>query len=1092
MALKREKVIRAAEKYVSRGKLEAAIKEYRKVLAENPNDANTLNRVGDLYARIEKFGEAVRLFSQIAEQYTRDGFFVKAIAIYKKIIKLDPSALAVYERLAELYHKQGLLNEARTQYQVLADYFQKHDNATSAITIYQKMSQMEPENPSFHLKLAELYTSQRLSEKALKEYRQLADILIVNGSVDEASQVYLTAFEAFPEELDFIGEAVSGLRENDHVGSAAKVLARAVELNPEAARFETREVSPEPSEAVEPAESGATPGETSGAADDDVFSAPDTTFDIDTDSLESSGWGASGFVPEDTRAPSFGGGAETSFADAEESPGGSAVESAPSFESDDPNEETFTFDLFDDEIPDSQVTPPADMLESPPTGETGEFELDLDLEESAFGELSFGDEEPEVSPAADSATAEPSLGDVATEPTLPQTEPAEPVEIDWSIDDMGDLDLEVAESDEPVEVSTGDLVGESTEPTFEIDSEELEPFEPGASGVLDDLTPDLSGLEDIRFDDDEATAGHEPVAVVPEADEVEEIELGDLTIDAGRAVSSFEEAAPEAVRFESLEKEAATLVSASVEEVDVDLALEPETLAEPELVAESEELPAPAEAEAAAEPSIETATSETAAPEPPVEATAEDSDIGIDEVDLDSSLPDITLPEPSSAPESATAVAQREGGSPTAVRKEEDLLAEARVFAKYGLAEKAKDRLEDLLQLSPENLEALQLEMRLNLEGGRSAEVIRGASEIRRLAVESGELEPWEQVEAELAKAGFRLDGDRVVHQPAKKLPGDDRIAQLLEDLSLDELASSPESAPAEVAEASVGDDSTVATVGATEAPEPEPEAPVAESPAESESARPPSAGKKLISLVDELGLDELDDELEFDEASDEPVAAAASEPQAPAAASSPLDPLDETGMSWLEDVETDSDGREAAVETIFDEEDDFFDLAAELERELSEDELADDDGIVHPQEQSLEEIIEGFKQGVADNLSPEDYDTHFNLGIAYREMGLLDEAIGEFQLASKDERYLVDCSSLLGLCFLDKGLPELAIRWYRKGLEAPTIAEEATMGLLYEMGNAYATLGDSDAAYKTFVEIYGLNSNYRDVSSRLEELREG
>ena len=118
-------MIRAAEKYVAKGKLEAAIKEYRKVLAENPNDANTLNRVGDLYARIERFDEAVKLFSQIAEQYTRDGFFVKAIAIYKKIIKLDPTSLAVYERLAELYHKQGLLNEARTQYQVLADYYEK-------------------------------------------------------------------------------------------------------------------------------------------------------------------------------------------------------------------------------------------------------------------------------------------------------------------------------------------------------------------------------------------------------------------------------------------------------------------------------------------------------------------------------------------------------------------------------------------------------------------------------------------------------------------------------------------------------------------------------------------------------------------------------------------------------------------------------------------------------------------------------------------------------------------------------------------------------------------------------------------------------
>ncbi|MEM8929820.1 MAG: tetratricopeptide repeat protein, partial [Acidobacteriota bacterium] len=84
MAFKREKVIKAAEKYVSKGKLEAAIKEYRKVLAQSPDDINTLNRVGDLYARAGKPDEAIKLFAQIAERYTRDGFLVKAIAIYKK------------------------------------------------------------------------------------------------------------------------------------------------------------------------------------------------------------------------------------------------------------------------------------------------------------------------------------------------------------------------------------------------------------------------------------------------------------------------------------------------------------------------------------------------------------------------------------------------------------------------------------------------------------------------------------------------------------------------------------------------------------------------------------------------------------------------------------------------------------------------------------------------------------------------------------------------------------------------------------------------------------------------------------------------
>ena len=103
--------------------------------------------------------------------------------------------------------------------------------------------------------------------------------------------------------------------------------------------------------------------------------------------------------------------------------------------------------------------------------------------------------------------------------------------------------------------------------------------------------------------------------------------------------------------------------------------------------------------------------------------------------------------------------------------------------------------------------------------------------------------------------------------------------------------------------------------------------------------------------------------------------------------------------------------------------------------------------------------------------------------------MGLLDEAIGEFQLASKDPERLVDCCSMLGICFLDKNLPELAVKWYRRGLEVPHLEEEKQLGLLYDMGDALAIAGDRDAAYKTFVEIYGVNSNYRDVVPRLQEL---
>jgi len=133
----------------------AASSTRRSLLAESTNDTTTLNRVGDLYARLNRLDKATALFKKTADHFINEGFFVKAIAIYKKIIRLDPAQIEVYERLADLYSRQGLLNESRSQYQVVADYYQKHGNADAAIGVYGKLIELEPDNPSHRLRLAD-------------------------------------------------------------------------------------------------------------------------------------------------------------------------------------------------------------------------------------------------------------------------------------------------------------------------------------------------------------------------------------------------------------------------------------------------------------------------------------------------------------------------------------------------------------------------------------------------------------------------------------------------------------------------------------------------------------------------------------------------------------------------------------------------------------------------------------------------------------------------------------------------------------------------------------------------------------------------
>jgi tetratricopeptide (TPR) repeat protein len=138
----------------------------------------------------------------------------------------------------------------------------------------------------------------------------------------------------------------------------------------------------------------------------------------------------------------------------------------------------------------------------------------------------------------------------------------------------------------------------------------------------------------------------------------------------------------------------------------------------------------------------------------------------------------------------------------------------------------------------------------------------------------------------------------------------------------------------------------------------------------------------------------------------------------------------------------------------------------------------------------SLADIFREFQKGVDKQLGKEDYETRYNLGIAYKEMGLVDEAIAEFQLAAKDETRLLECASMLGMCFVEKGMPKLAVKWFEKGLSAPGRTEEEYNGIRYDLGDALEQSGELDQALRLFEEVYGQDASFRDIPQRVERLR--
>ncbi len=124
-----------------------------------------------------------------------------------------------------------------------------------------------------------------------------------------------------------------------------------------------------------------------------------------------------------------------------------------------------------------------------------------------------------------------------------------------------------------------------------------------------------------------------------------------------------------------------------------------------------------------------------------------------------------------------------------------------------------------------------------------------------------------------------------------------------------------------------------------------------------------------------------------------------------------------------------------------------------------------------------------------------EDPDTHYNLGVAFREMGLMDEAIGELQKVCQSIDHGTQFSQTmqaytwLAQCFVEKGVPEASFKWYEKALKVAS-DEEQRLSLHYDLANAYEVSGNRQSALQHFMEVYGSNIDYRDVAERIKALR--
>lgn len=143
-----------------------------------------------------------------------------------------------------------------------------------------------------------------------------------------------------------------------------------------------------------------------------------------------------------------------------------------------------------------------------------------------------------------------------------------------------------------------------------------------------------------------------------------------------------------------------------------------------------------------------------------------------------------------------------------------------------------------------------------------------------------------------------------------------------------------------------------------------------------------------------------------------------------------------------------------------------------------------------------LSDLLHEFKEDIEEPVAEaDDPETHYNLGVAFREMGLLDEAIGELQKVcrSLDNGHTfsqpIQAYTWLAQCLVDKGAPQAAIRWYERALGVKGINEDSRMAVYYDMATAFESAGNKKAALDNFMQVYGSNIDYRDVADRIRSL---
>jgi tetratricopeptide (TPR) repeat protein len=1076
----KQKVLSAAEKFVQQGKL------------PNPKDLTVMNTVGDLYSRSGEIDKAAECFKNVGDAYASQGFTVKAIAMYKKLSKLKTSMECVL-RLAELYTQQGLFNDARAQYLQVAEEFLKTGQLDQAVRIFEKTLEMDPDNVAMRTKLAEVYVRLGKKPEAWQILTSAAESLRAKGQLAAADEILQRMLKLEPgNSYALVLRGWAALEAGD-AQAAIESLTKVADLdsNPEGLRIlfqaylRTKDF----------ADAGILANKLANVHDDVA------AIDEYADALLA--------AQEYREALQV---YELHFERLFQKDRNKLLESIQStigHVRDDPKALQIVLALLEKAGENAHLTEVYELL-------AHSYVQAGDLEKAREYYFKLTQLEPanqmhvqnyqQVLEKAGTAKAPNRITADEAAALVDELEATAPA-IEQLHENEAAIAVRAAITDAELFISYN-MPAKALAPLISalpIAPRDLQLNQKLAglharAGRLAETGVCCRTLESIYHDAghaDEAAKYADLAAKCEESAGTASAITPPAPQPAVAAVAKVEPAVPEFVASAPTVPEPAAEFGVSTpvhesgaEVVDAELAPAAEsvvtsqpaagrglffhapTQATPAAKASNAIVPKAATADAVAPEMVvqeqaqeqeEGAAEFSVAPAPQDSVTASTEDLSHDwEQDLHVDAPQIAEASPAEVSGEAKHSDTQAKSAPAGPSLEESV-EEVQFYLGQGMTGQAEALLVKLEALAPESPEV---------------EVLRLAVESAKQAVAPAEPELEISIEEPLA-----AEAPSAAAEPAAAAPVP---APVPASTPIPTRIPTPQPWPQErpvlhqmvsEIEQSLGED-FLAEPKKAAAPrtEPEPETVTAKG----EEFRSGSLDDFVSDLEASLGGDSLPDATAQPAKSaapvvhtEVPVAMAAAAAAAPAAL-----PKIGTQKPAVPPPASHPSPKPAASRPLH---------SSRPEPAMGSDPGVDLSAMFGELKQELETGVTG---------ADDDPETHYNLGVAFREMGLLDEAIGELQKVIQAVEHgqpfaqMIQTYTWLAQCFLDKGVPEAAVRWYEKALQLPSLDQETKTALHYELGSSLESAGNNPAALSNFLVAYGSNIDYRDVAERIKALR--